>query len=95
MIRSARSDRKTLTEVAQQEQRQAITDGVYHPGSQLPTEAELCEMLGVSRTVVRESLQVLEDEPLIYSCEYHLPDTFDSVVWRRGPARGASIEGAQ
>ncbi|HSK67606.1 MAG TPA: hypothetical protein VK888_11785, partial [Anaerolineales bacterium] len=25
------------------------------------------------------------DEPLVYSCEYHLPDAFDFVVWRRGP----------
>lgn len=27
------------------------------------------------------------DEPLLYSREYHLPDAFDFVVWRRGPAR--------
>ena len=65
MIRSARSERKTLTEVAQLELRQAITSGTYRPGSQLPTEAELCEMLGVSRTVVREALRVLEDDGLV------------------------------
>jgi len=65
MIRSARSERKTLTEVAQQELRQAITGGAYRPGSQLPTEAVLCEMLGVSRTVVREALRVLEDDGLV------------------------------
>jgi GntR family transcriptional regulator len=65
MIKSARSERKTLTEVAQQELRQAITGGTYRPGSQLPTESELCEMLGVSRTVVREALRVLEDDGLV------------------------------
>lgn len=65
MIRSARSERKTLTEVAHQELRQAITGGIYRPGSQLPTEAELCELLGVSRTVVREALRVLEDDGLV------------------------------
>jgi GntR family transcriptional regulator len=65
MLRSARSERKTLTEVAQQELRQAITGGTFRPGSQLPTEAELCEMLGVSRTVVREALRVLEDDGLV------------------------------
>jgi GntR family transcriptional regulator len=27
------------------------------------------------------------DEPLVYSCEYHLPDAFDFVVWRRGRTR--------
>jgi GntR family transcriptional regulator len=37
------------------------------------------------------------DEPLVYSCEYHLPDAFDFVVWRRGPTRlrGSSNEGEQ
>lgn len=65
MLRSAKRERKTLTEVAQQELRQAITRGTFRPGSQLPTEAELCEMLGVSRTVVREALRVLEDDGLV------------------------------
>ena len=65
MFRLAKSERKTLTEVAQQELRQAITRGTFRPGSQLPTEAELCEMLGVSRTVVREALRVLEDDGLV------------------------------
>jgi GntR family transcriptional regulator len=65
MLRSARSERKTLTEIAEQELRQAISQGTFRPGSQLPTEAELCEMLGVSRTVVREALRVLEDDGLV------------------------------
>jgi GntR family transcriptional regulator len=65
MLRSARSERKTLTELAQAELRQAIITSTFRPGSQLPTEAELCEMLGVSRTVVREALRSLEDEGLI------------------------------
>jgi len=65
MLKSAKSERKTLTEIAQQELRQAIASGTFRPGSQLPTEAELCEMLGVSRTVVREALRVLEDDGLV------------------------------
>ena len=65
MLRSARSERKTLTEISQEELRQAILGGTFRPGSQLPTEAELCEMLGVSRTVVREALRVLEEEGLV------------------------------
>src|SRR5687768_4973621 len=65
MLKSIKSERKTLTEIAQQELRQAIIDGSFRMGSQLPTEAELCEMLGVSRTVVREALRVLEDEGLV------------------------------
>jgi GntR family transcriptional regulator len=65
MLKSAKVERKTLTDAAQQELRLAITNGTYQPGSQLPTEAELCEMLGVSRTVVREALRSLEDEGLV------------------------------
>jgi GntR family transcriptional regulator len=65
MLKSAKSERKTLTEIAQEELRQAITGGIFQPGSQIPTEAELCEMLGVSRTVVREALRVLEDDGLV------------------------------
>src|SRR5512132_1649736 len=65
MLKSAKSERKTLTEIALQELRQAILGGTFRPGSQLPTEAELCEMLGVSRTVVREALRVLEEDGLV------------------------------
>ncbi len=65
MLKSARAKSKTLTEAAQQELLQAITNGTYSPGSQLPTEAELGDQLGVSRTVVREALRALEDDGLI------------------------------
>jgi GntR family transcriptional regulator len=65
MLKSAKAERKTLTEIALQELRQAIVGGTFRPGSQLPTEAELCEELGVSRTVVREALRVLEDDGFV------------------------------
>jgi GntR family transcriptional regulator len=65
MLKSARAEKKTLTEIAEQSLRQAIAQGTFRPGSQLPTEAELCQMLGVSRTVVREALRVLEDDGLV------------------------------
>lgn len=65
MLKSAKTERKTLTEIALEELRQAIIGGTFRPGSQLPTEAELCEMLSVSRTVVREALRVLEDDGLV------------------------------
>ncbi len=38
----------------------AIIDKKYPTGSQLPTETELCEMLGVSRITIRESLKKLD-----------------------------------
>lgn len=65
MLRSARTESKTLTQAAQHELRRAIVQGTYRPGSQLPTEAELGALLGVSRTVVREALRVLQEDGLI------------------------------
>jgi DNA-binding GntR family transcriptional regulator len=65
MLKSARAEKKTLTEIAEQELRKAIARGTFGPGAQLPTEAELCQMLGVSRTVVREALRVLEEDGLV------------------------------
>jgi GntR family transcriptional regulator, trigonelline degradation regulator len=44
--------------------RQAIIDGRLAPGIRL-TERELTEMMGVSRTVIREALRQLESEGLI------------------------------
>lgn len=65
MLKSARTEKKTLTDLAEQELRQAIAQGTFRPGTKLPTEAELCQMLGVSRTVVREALRVLEEDGLV------------------------------
>lgn len=44
--------------------RSAITTGHFEPGERV-TEKELCEMIGVSRTLVREALRQLESEGLI------------------------------
>jgi GntR family transcriptional regulator len=65
MLGSARTNSKTLTEAAQQQIRQAIVKGTFRPGSQLPGEMELGTILGVSRTVVREALRILEEDGLI------------------------------
>lgn len=37
------------------------------PGDKLPTEMELCESLGVSRNVLRESIKALEITGLVRS----------------------------
>ncbi len=42
-----------------------IVGGEIAPGSSLPTNPELCVAFGVSRTVVRESLKLLEEKGLI------------------------------
>ena len=42
-----------------------IVGGVYPPDSVLPTEPVLCEEFSVSRTVIRESVKVLEEKGLV------------------------------
>ena len=43
-----------------------IQRGEWKPGDQLPGEQELCHIYEVSRTVVRQALEVLERNHLIY-----------------------------
>lgn len=42
-----------------------ICGGVLEPGSFLPRENDLCERYGVSRTVIRETLKVLESKGMV------------------------------
>lgn len=42
-----------------------ITSGQLQPGERLPTEAELMEAMGVSRTVVREAVAALKADGLV------------------------------
>ncbi len=45
--------------------RSSIADGSLPPGSQLPTEAELQEKFGISRSVVRQAMSGLSSDGLI------------------------------
>lgn len=45
--------------------RQAIASGRYLPGTQMPTENDLCEVYKVSRFTVREALRTLQEDGLI------------------------------
>lgn len=54
----------TLRDVVLDRLRNAIIDGVFAPGERL-VERVLCERLGVSRTVVRETLRYLDAEGLV------------------------------
>jgi len=43
----------------------SVADGSISPGEQLPGEPELCQMFGVSRTVIRQALRELEYDGVI------------------------------
>lgn len=53
------------SEVLADELRGRILDGAIGPGQMLPNERNLAEESGLSRTVVRESLRILEIEGLV------------------------------
>ncbi|HAL62398.1 MAG TPA: GntR family transcriptional regulator [Chloroflexi bacterium] len=46
--------------------KEQIENGTWEPGQQIPSEAELCEAFDVSRTVVRQALNELVHEGVLY-----------------------------
>ena len=44
---------------------EGIEDAIWKPGDRLPSEAELCRMFSVSRTVVRQALKEMSYEGLV------------------------------
>lgn len=62
-----RLDRTTALKPVLEQFRDMIEEGGWSPGSQIPTESELVELLGVGRGVVREALATLKALDLIAS----------------------------
>ncbi len=56
---------KTLAETIAGKLAASLLDGTLVPGSQLPSERELMNQLGVSRATLREALKALEESRLI------------------------------
>jgi DNA-binding FadR family transcriptional regulator len=59
----------------------AIVTGVVAPGDLLPTETELCEHFGVSRTVIRESVKRLEEKGMVSVVQGRGTQVTDPVEW--------------
>lgn len=76
---------RTLRELALDKLRTAIVEHHFSPGARL-TERELCEQLGVSRSVVREVIRHLEAEGLVQTVPHYGP-----VVATLNPEDAAQI----
>lgn len=76
---------KTLRELALEKMREAIFSQRFRPGERL-VERDLCERLGVSRTIVREVLRHLETEGLVANIPARGP-----IVARTTAAEAAQI----
>lgn len=78
---------QTLSQKIVFELQKAILEKEFEPGDKLPSEAELCELFGVSRTALREAVQVLSSKGLvrikkgsgIYVNEYSIEDATRSL----------------
>lgn len=62
-----RLERTSAVEPVLEQFREAIESGLWPPGSQIPTESELVDILGIGRGVVREALATLKAFGLIDS----------------------------
>ena len=60
---------QTLRDIVQARLREAIIAGHFAPGERL-VERPLCDQLGVSRTVIRETIRFLEAEGLVENNGY-------------------------
>src|SRR5690242_9550233 len=61
----SRPSHTTLTDQTVLAIQEAIKQGKFPPGSQLPPEMELLQMMGISRTTLREALRILEEQRFI------------------------------
>ncbi|WP_404383022.1 GntR family transcriptional regulator [Knoellia locipacati] len=62
---NARQGERPMHAVVRAELHQSIREGRFRPGDQVPTEPQLMERFGVSRTTVRRALRDLETQGLI------------------------------
>lgn len=77
LLRSPRSSGNAF-EVTVERLGSAIKMGLFGRGEQLPTERELCELMGVSRTTVREAIRVLTVQGMVEVRRGRLGGTFVS-----------------
>lgn len=95
---------QTLREIVQARMREAIIGGHFAPGDRL-VERPLCDQLGVSRTVIRETFRYLEAEglieivpnrgPIVATLDWdHARQIYDIRLQLEGAAVAAAAEAA-
>jgi GntR family transcriptional repressor for pyruvate dehydrogenase complex len=77
---------KTLAQQVTDEIQRLMLTGRLKEGEKLPSERELCELFGVSRTVVREAIRILQTKGLV-----EVRPGIGSIV--RSPSSNQIIEG--
>lgn len=77
---------RSLAEQVTDELQRLVLTGKLKEGEKLPSERELCELFGVSRTVVREAIRVLQTKGLV-----EVRPGIGSIV--RSPSSNQIIEG--
>jgi GntR family transcriptional regulator len=65
IVQPLKSNRLSLPAQAQKYLFSLVENGTYHPGEQLPSEADLAAQLGISRPTLREALLNLEQEGIV------------------------------
>jgi DNA-binding FadR family transcriptional regulator len=76
VIQPGRLSRKVSTEVTR-----AIVRGDFPPGSTLPPERTLCDRFGVSRTVIREAIKLVEQNRLVRIRQGEGTTVLDRAEW--------------
>jgi GntR family transcriptional repressor for pyruvate dehydrogenase complex len=77
---------KSLAQQVTDELQRLMLTGKLKEGEKLPSERELCELFGVSRTVVREAIRILQTKGLL-----EVKPGIGSIV--RSPSSNQVIEG--
>jgi GntR family transcriptional regulator len=72
--------------------KEQIVAGKLVPGQQLPSEAELTKRFGVSRVVVRQALQILDDQGLILRAKGRGTFVSEQIAQDATPRISGSLE---
>ena len=92
--------RASATEIAMTRIKQYVLTHELHPGDPIPTEAELCATLGVSRSSVREAIRTLSALDIIevrhgigtFVGQLSLRSLVDGMVFRGVLSPGSELE---